>query len=121
MDTLPGDAGPARCLGDGGAEGTAGCRGQREPGSKKLQLERQAVKVKSLDQIIAALAREKVTPVSSHSTLNTSPVASCVVLAINSQGDGLPYSHVGTSCSERHESLFRLTRSFPLDGMVLLF
>lgn len=61
MDTLPGDAGPARCLGDGGAEGTAGCRGQREPGRKKFQLERREVKVKSLDQIIAALAREKVT------------------------------------------------------------
>lgn len=77
-------------LGMEGAEGLqgAGARGARE---KKFQLERQEVKVKSLDQIIAALAREKVTQ-SSRSTLNTLPVAFRVVLAINSQGDGLPYS-----------------------------
>ena len=95
-----------------------GPEGARE---KRLQLERQEVKVKSLDQIVATLAREKVPPMSSHNTLNTLPVASHVVLVINSQGDGLPYSHMGTSCSETHGRLFRLIRSFPLDGMVLLF
>lgn len=34
MDTLPGGTGPARCLGDGGVEGTAGCRGRGSQGEK---------------------------------------------------------------------------------------
>ena len=77
--------------------------------------------MKSLDQIIAIPAREEVTPLSSHNTLNTLPIASRMVLAITSQGDDLPYSLTGPSCSERFGSLFRLTCLFPVDGMVLLF
>lgn len=93
-----------------------GPEGARE---KKFQLERQEVKVKSLDQIIVPGQRESDSEQPQH-TEHFTRSCSCSPWP-NSQGMVCPI-HTWEPHAQRHESLFRLLTVFsPLDGMVLLF